>query len=237
MISETEEGAVTEGARTDTPMTAILEALLYASLEPVTIESIVDAFGADRAGEIQSALDELMARYAAAGRGLMIEKVAGGYRIATRPEMAEVLREFVRSRNRSRLSRAALETLSVIAYRQPVTAPEIEAIRGVNPSGILRTLLERRLVKIVGRKKVVGKPFLYGTTPEFLLHFGLNTLDDLPAMEEFTDLLDVAPPAAGDPALPAAGEIPSAAFASEEDRTEGARRGTRAGFGADAEEE
>ncbi|MBI3450476.1 MAG: SMC-Scp complex subunit ScpB [Acidobacteria bacterium] len=227
---------MTEGARADTPMTAILEALLYASAEPVTIESIVDAFGADRAGEIDAAIEDLKARYAAPGRGLMIEKVAGGYRIATRPEMADVLREFVRSRNRSRLSRAALETLSVIAYRQPVTAPEIEAIRGVNPSGILRTLLERRLVKIVGRKKVVGKPFLYGTTPEFLLHFGLNTLDDLPAMEEFTDLLEVAGPPA-ESALPAAGEIPPGAFDSEEDRPGTARPGSRGSVEAGSEEE
>jgi segregation and condensation protein B len=89
------------------------------------------------------------------------------------------------------MSRAALETLSVIAYRQPVTAPEIEAIRGVNPSAILRSLLERRMVRIVGRKKVVGKPFLYGTTPAFLEHFGLNSLDDLPALDEFAGLLDV----------------------------------------------
>lgn len=175
-------------------MRAILEALLYASPDPVGLDELKEAFGADRAGEVDAALGELMEEYRGGSRGLMIEQVAGGYRIATRPELADVLREFVRRRNATRMSRAALETLSVIAYRQPVTAPEIEAIRGVNPSAILRSLLERRMVRIVGRKKVVGKPFLYGTTPAFLEHFGLNSLDDLPALDEFMGILDDAAP-------------------------------------------
>lgn len=178
----------------DPSMRAILEALLYASPDPVSPEELKEAFGADRAPDVEAALAALIDEYRAEGRGLMIEQVAGGCRIVTRPELADVLREFVKRRNRTRLSRAALETLSVIAYRQPVTAPEIEAIRGVSPSSILRTLLDRRLVKIVGRKKVVGKPFLYGTTPAFLLHFGLNSLDELPSMEEFAGLLDAAAP-------------------------------------------
>jgi segregation and condensation protein B len=185
----------------DPPMRAILEALLYASPDPVEAETIKEAFGAERAAEVDSALAALIDEYSAAGRGLMVERVAGGYRIVTRPEMAGILREFVKVRNRMRLSKAALETLSVVAYRQPVTGPEIEAIRGVNPSAILRSLLDRRMVKIVGRKKVVGKPFLYGTTPEFLLQFGLNSLDDLPSMEEFAGLLDSMQPLDAEPEI------------------------------------
>jgi len=170
-------------------MRAVLEALLYASPDPVGLDELKEAFGSERAADVDAALAVLLEEYAAEGRGLVIERVAGGYRIATRPELADILREFVRRRNRTRLSRSALETLAVVAYRQPVTAPEIESVRGVNPASILRSLLERRLVRIVGRKKVVGKPFLYGTTAEFLEHFGLNSLDDLPSIEEFAGLL------------------------------------------------
>ncbi len=186
----------------DPSMKAILEALLYASPDPVGLEELKEAFGADRAAEVEEALAGLLEEYGAEGRGLAIERVAGGYRIATRPELAGVLREFVKRRNRARLSRAALETLALVAYRQPVTAPEIEAVRGVNPSSILRSLLERRMLRILGRKRVVGKPFLYGTTPEFLEHFGLNSLDDLPSLEEFAGLLGEAPVPAQDEPVP-----------------------------------
>ena len=195
-------GADGPARRGEVSMRAILEALLYAAPEPIGLDELREAFGADRAGEVEAALADLVEEYNASGKGLTIEKVAGGYRIATRPELADILREFVRRRNRSRLSRAALETLAVIAYRQPATAPEIEAIRGVNPSAILKSLLDRRLIRIVGRKKVVGKPFLYGTTPEFLEHFGLNALDDLPSIEEFAGLLDGPVPAGETPAPP-----------------------------------
>jgi len=198
----TEETSERSRPVSDPPMRAILEALLYASPDPVSLPELNDAFGADRSAEVSSALQTLMEEYGAPDRGLMIERIAGGFRIATRPAMAGVLREFVQRRNRTRLSRAALETLSVVAYRQPVTAPEIEAIRGVNPQAILKSLLDRRLVKIVGRKKVVGKPFLYGTTPEFLLHFGLNSLDDLPSMEEFAGILDSIAAPEGEASIP-----------------------------------
>jgi segregation and condensation protein B len=171
-------------------MKGILEALLYASPDPVSLEELKEAFGRDRSEKVDSALEALVEEYGRAEGGLQIEQVAGGYRITTRPEMADVLREFVKRRNRGRLSRAALETLAVVAYRQPVTAPEVEAIRCVNPSAILRSLLERRLIRISGRKKVVGSPFLYETTPEFLEHFGLNTVEDLPSLEEFAGLLE-----------------------------------------------
>lgn len=171
-------------------MRAVLEALLYASPDPVAVEELREAFGAERAKEVESALAALEEDYRRPDGGLRIERVAGGYRITTRPELADVLREFVRRRNRARLSRAALETLAVVAYRQPVTAPEIEAVRGVDPSAILRSLLEKRLIRICGRKKVVGNPFLYETTDEFLEHFGLDSVGDLPSLEEFAGLLD-----------------------------------------------
>lgn len=179
-------------------MKAILEALLFAAPEPISVEEIQEAFGEDRSAEVEAELRSLIEDYGRQGRGLQIEQVAGGYRITTRPDLADVLREFVRRRNRSRLSRAALETLAVVAYRQPVTAAEVEDIRGVNPSSILKSLLEKRLVRISGRKKVVGNPFLYETTVEFLEHFGLNRIEDLPSLEEFSSLLDEAAP----PTLP-----------------------------------
>ena len=181
-------------ARRELSMRAILEALLFAAPEPVGIGELKEAFGEDRAVDVSDALETLIVDYSRDDGGLRIEKIAGGYRITTRPELAEVLREFVRRRNRTRLSRAALETLAVVAYRQPVTAPEVEEIRGVNPSAILKSLLEKRFVRISGRKKVAGNPFLYETTPEFLEHFGLNSVDDLPSLEEFASLLDETQP-------------------------------------------
>jgi segregation and condensation protein B len=120
-------------------------------------------------------------------RGIMAEEVAGGVRLATRPEMVSYLRRFFDVTSGSKLSMASLETLAIIAYRQPITGPEIQELRSVSPSGVIKTLLEKRLVRIVGRKEVVGKPFLYGTTREFLVHFGLNTLKDLPPLEEFEE--------------------------------------------------
>jgi segregation and condensation protein B len=116
-----------------------------------------------------------------------LEQVAGGLRLVTRPELNSYLRKFFEVTGRTRLSLAALETLAIIAYRQPVTGPEIQDLRGVSSSGVLRTLLERRLIKIAGRKKVVGKPFFYRTTREFLMHFGLEALEDLPPLEEFEE--------------------------------------------------
>lgn len=174
----------------DAPLRAILEALLFASEEPVTAAEVAGILGEDRAAEIAACLDSLVEEYAAAGRGLKVQKLAGGFRITTDPALGPFLRELVRSRNRHRLSRAALETLAIVAYKQPITAPEIQEIRGVNPSAILSSLLDRRMVRILGRKKVVGKPFLYGTTREFLIRFGLNTLSDLPSMEEFAAMLE-----------------------------------------------
>ncbi|MGH9867717.1 MAG: SMC-Scp complex subunit ScpB [Candidatus Polarisedimenticolia bacterium] len=173
----------------DAPLRAILEALLFASEDPLTVEEAASVLGEDRRTEIANALGDLRVHMEKTGGGLRVQAVAGGYRITTDPALGPFVRALVRSRNRQRLSRAALETLAIIAYKQPITAPEIQEIRGVNPSAILASLLDRRLVRILGRKKVVGKPFVYGTTRDFLIRFGLNALEDLPSMEEFEAML------------------------------------------------
>jgi segregation and condensation protein B len=164
---------------------AIVEALVFAAEEPLTLDDLVDLFPAAGKGTLQSTLDSVVQSCQAEDRGLMVQQVAGGYRMTTRPELGEWVRALFRSRNRRRLSTQALETLAIVAYRQPITTPEIQAIRGTDPTSVLEALLEKRLVRILGRKKVVGKPFLYGTTREFLAHFGLNSLQDLPEIAEF----------------------------------------------------
>src|SRR5258705_369624 len=170
---------------------AVLEALIYVSEEPVREEELLRLFPTGNEEAVRQALSELLLEYEGVPRGLRISRVAGGYRMQTRPEHDGWIRGLYRIRNRVRLSRAALETLSIVAYRQPVTTPEIQSIRGTNPMGVLQTLLERRLIKTLGRKKVVGKPILYGTTDDFLVYFGLNSLADLPSLEDFAD---AAPP-------------------------------------------
>ncbi|HEX9944339.1 MAG TPA: SMC-Scp complex subunit ScpB [Thermoanaerobaculia bacterium] len=166
---------------------AALEAILFVSSAPVSRAKLLEMFDEEEREEAAEALEAVLARYAGDGRGVMVEDVAGGVRIATRPEVGGWLRRFFDVSGGNKLSMAALETLAIIAYRQPVTGPEIQELRGVNPAGVLKTLLERRLVRIAGRKEVVGKPFLYGTTREFLVHFGLNSLKDLPPLEEFEE--------------------------------------------------
>jgi segregation and condensation protein B len=173
-------------------MEAAIEAVLFVSSEPVPRERLLEMFEALEREAAAEALEAVLARYAVAGgeapgRGVFVEDVAGGVRIATRPEMVGWLRRFFDVSGGTKLSMAALETLAIIAYRQPITGPEIQELRSVNPQGVLKTLLERRLVRISGRKEVVGKPFLYGTTKEFLVHFGLNSLRDLPPLEEFEE--------------------------------------------------
>ena len=149
---------------------AIVEALVYASPEPLTPKMLAKLLSDEPKEDVQAAIDALVARYDRPG-GLHLAQVAGGYQITTRPELHDWVRRLFHERNTQKLSVAALETLSVIAYRQPVTAAEVNEIRAVNASGVLSTLLERHLIKIVGRKNVVGRPFLYGTTKEFLIRF------------------------------------------------------------------
>ena len=164
---------------------AAIEAVLFVSSEPVPRTRLLGLFDEEDQALAEEALEAVLSRYREIeGRGVMAEDVAGGVRLATRPEVAGWLRRFFDVSGGSKLSMAALETLAIIAYRQPITGPEIQELRSVSPAGVIKTLLERRLVRITGRKEVVGKPFLYGTTKEFLVHFGLDRPEDLPDPEQ-----------------------------------------------------
>ncbi|MCM2256525.1 MAG: SMC-Scp complex subunit ScpB, partial [Vicinamibacteria bacterium] len=168
---------------------AILEALIFASPEPITPRQIGQVLGDVPKETWQEQLESLGEDYAREGRGLQLVEVAGGWQITTRPECNDRVRELLDPKGASRLSIQALETLAVIAYKQPVTLPEVIELRGVKSGGVIKTLLEKRLIKIVGRKEVVGRPMLYGTTRDFLLQFGLKDLSELPKIEEFADVL------------------------------------------------
>ena len=167
---------------------AILEALIFASPEPLTPKAIDKLVDSEPKEDVQAALEELKQDYERPG-GLQLVEVAGGLQIVTRPELHEWVRRLFHERSTQKLTVQALETLAVIAYKQPITALEIGEIRSVNTSGVLTTLLERHLIKIVGRKQVVGRPFLYATTKEFLIRFGLNDLTDLPKVEDMAEAL------------------------------------------------
>src|SRR5499425_914811 len=167
---------------------AALEAIIYAADEPATIEQLAAALGEEKM-VVQASLDELVASYAVDERGIEIRAVAGGYKMYTKPQHHEAVRRFIKSlRPPLRLSMPALETLAVIAYKQPVTAPEISEIRGVNTSGVISTLLDKKLITTAGRKEVLGRPILYKTSKEFLMRFGLSDLDELPSLKEFEAL-------------------------------------------------
>jgi segregation and condensation protein B len=167
---------------------AALEAIIYAADEPATIEQLASALGEDKI-IVQTSLDELVASYSTEERGIEIRAVAGGYKMYTKPQHHDVVRRFIKSlRPPLRLSMPALETLAVIAYKQPVTGPEISEIRGVNSSGVLATLLDKRLITTAGRKEVMGRPILYKSSKEFLMRFGLSDLQELPSLKEFEAL-------------------------------------------------
>lgn len=167
---------------------AIVEAAIYITDEPLSAEQIAAAI--ERPLDlVLEVMDRLVAEYSAPDRGLSIREIAGGYKMATKPEHHEAVRRFVKNLQPPlKLSLAALETLAVIAYKQPITAPEIMEIRGVQGAGVLSTLLGRKLIAHAGRKNVLGKPILYKTTREFLVQFGLNSLSELPTLKEFEDL-------------------------------------------------
>ena len=167
---------------------AALEAIVYAADEPATVEQLAVALNEERL-VVQAALDELVASYATEERGIEMRAVAGGYKFYTKPQHHDVVRRFIKSlRPPLRLTMPALETLAVISYKQPVTGPEIAEIRGVNTSGVLKTLLDKRLITTAGRKEVMGRPILYRTSKEFLVRFGLSDLSELPSLKEFEAL-------------------------------------------------
>jgi segregation and condensation protein B len=168
---------------------AALEAILFISNEPVKVDDLIDAFSDEGREAVVAQLDEIKRTLDANIGGFMLEQTAGGWRFATRAEHDPILKKYFSKKGENRLSLAALETLAIVAYRQPITAPEVSDIRGVNSTAVIRTLLERRMIRVAGRKNVVGSPFLYRTTKDFLVHFGLNDIRDMPRLEEFGDLI------------------------------------------------
>ena len=190
---------------------AAIEAIVYVADEPVTPEQIAAVLDGVSRDAVLRVLRMLQQEYSQDGRGIEIREVAGGYKMFTKPEHHDLVRRFVKSLTPPlKLSMAALETLATIAYRQPITVPEIQAIRGVQGAGVLKTLLERKLITTAGRKSVLGRPILYKTTREFLVQFGLSGLQDLPSMEEFEELLKASFGDAVRPAEPGAAESAAA---------------------------
>lgn len=168
----------------------LIEAVLFVTAdEPITLKRLGEIFEEETADDVAGALESLVADYAERNGGLDLRQVAGGYRFSTRPEHSEYIRRFRKQQPSAKLSMAALETLAVIAYKQPVTIPEILEIRGVSSSSAIKTLLDKRLIVAKGRKKVVGRPMMYGTSKEFLVQFGINDISELPSLEDFEDLV------------------------------------------------
>ncbi len=172
----------------DLEVKAIIEAVLFVSQEPVSSERLVSVLGGMSKARIEAVLRSLQADYDQRGRGVRLVEVAGGFRILTRPDYAPWVKRLDKVKVAAKLSRSALETLAIIAYKQPIVRAEIEQIRGVETSSVLRTLLERKLVRMVGRKEEPGRPIMYGTTKFFLEHFGLRDLVELPPLREFKEL-------------------------------------------------
>jgi len=191
----------------DENLKALIEAILFVAPEPVPLEVILNALEGEEKERVKAQLEALIEEYQRPEHGIQIRQVAGGYKLYTKPEHHEVLRQFVKSlKPPIRLSRAALETLAVIAYRQPVTGPEIDEIRGVDCGGVLHTLLEKKVIVTAGRKSVVGRPILYRTSREFLVQFGLKDVSELPSLKEFEELARHA----------LGSEMPAAGLASQE---------------------
>ena len=172
----------------DHQLKSAIEALLFVSNNPVSLDRLKSIFEETSPEQIDVQIQALSHEYDERGAGIMLAEVAGGYQLATRPENVSWIRKFKSVKVSARLSKPALETLAIVAYKQPITRMEVEAIRGVNIGGIMRNLMERRLVKIVGKKDVPGKPMMYGTTIEFLQYFGLKDLSALPTLKEFQEL-------------------------------------------------
>jgi segregation and condensation protein B len=172
----------------DHQLKSAIEALVFVSGNPLSLDRLKGIFEEATDEQIEAQVRLLQQEYSDRGSGLMLAEVAGGFQLATRPELFGWIRKFKTVRTTTRLSKPALETLAIVAYKQPITRSEVEAIRGVNIGGIMRNLMERRLVKIVGKKDVPGKPMMYGTSQEFLQYFGLKDLSALPTLKEFQEL-------------------------------------------------
>ena len=194
MTNETLNEALPEAPAASAEVKAVVEALIFASPEPITPKMLYRLLSDEPKEDVLAAVNALKADYENRP-GLQMVEVAGGFQIVTRPELHEWVRRLFHERSTQKLTAQGLETLAVIAYKQPITALEITEIRGVNTTGVLSTLLERHLIKIVGRKNVVGRPFLYATTKEFLIRFGLKDLNDLPKIEDMAEALGFEPPA------------------------------------------
>ena len=166
-----------------------VEAVLFVAVQPLTVQQVVEALeGQVDAPEALSLLEAIQVRYESGSLGLRVERVAEGFRLVTRPAHSPFVRAYLKAQNLRRLTPAAVEAMAIVAYKQPVTTAEVSAIRGTESGQVLKGLLEKKLIRIAGRKNVVGRPLLYGTTQEFLVHFGLNTLDDLPSFRELEDV-------------------------------------------------
>lgn len=181
-------GADEDVTATTEELKPVIEALLFVAEEPLPLKQLCKVLGGVDEEAVVVTLGELQAEYEARDSGLEIREIANGWRISTRPQFHDFIRKYLKTRPSARLSLPALETLAVIAYKQPITIPEILEIRGVTSSSSIKTLLEKRLIVTKGRKETVGKPMMYGTSKEFLLHFGLRDLTELPSMEDFEDL-------------------------------------------------
>jgi segregation and condensation protein B len=224
----------------DDTLKALIEAIIYVAPEPVTLDAVARSIEGEERERVQAKLEELVADFERADHGIHIRQVAGGYKFSSKVEHHDTLRRFVKSlKSPIRLSKPALETLAVIAYRQPVTLPEIEQIRGVEGGGVVHTLLAKKLVVTAGRKNVVGRPILYRTSRDFLVHFGLKDLKELPSLREFEEMArqalgsELTPPRAGDPQPVSASQEAAdnasptgAASALPPDRKQNAARGT-----------
>jgi len=173
----------------DETLKALIEGIIYVAPEPVSLDAIVKALEGEERERVKAKLEEMVADFERADHGIQIRQVAGGYKFSSKAEHHEVLRNFVKGlKPPIRLSKQALETLAVIAYRQPVTLPEIQEVRGVDSGGVIHTLMEKKLVVTAGRKSVVGRPILYRTSRDFLVHFGLKDTSELPSLREFEEL-------------------------------------------------
>ena len=179
---------VEKQTRSIAEIVSIVEALIFVADEPITVKTLADVLEEDRE-TIEAAVEELKEEYETRESGLQIREIAGGWQISTRTEYHEEVRRFLKTRPSAKLSLAALETLAVIAYKQPVTVPEILEIRGVQSASAIKTLLEKRLILMKGHKETVGRPMLYGTSKDFLIQFGLKDLTELPSIEDFEDLV------------------------------------------------